>query len=134
MPKPRVATNVLAMRGAFETHPERAEDRAQEPKCIGELGDAPQNLTEPEAACWRELCGMVHAGSVGSNDRVALEIFASLLAEYRESRRDFNTAKLLRLQSFLAAFGMTPADRSRVKVGKAKDIDPMEKLLAKNKG
>lgn len=55
-------------------------------------------------------------------DNVAVELAAMLLAEARELSVEFHPAKLAQLRGLLGSFGMTPADRSKVKA-----INPVRK-------
>lgn len=47
-------------------------------------------------------------------DRLALELAAQLLAQFRTDPVEFPAAKLVRLEALLGKFGMTPADRAKV--------------------
>ena len=105
---------MLRLVGAFEKNPARGRARAGEPDPVGEIGEPPAALSLPERAAWNEICTISHAGVLCRADRLAVELAARLLAEYRLAPVTFPNARLLRLQILLGSFGMTPADRSRV--------------------
>lgn len=129
MSRPRTPTNVLDMRGAFKTHPERAAARANEPVVVDPVGEPPARCPADIAEAWRELAGQAPAGVLTAADRVALEMAALLLVKFRASPLTFTAAEFGRLQSILASFGMTPADRSRVGVAnKPASTNPFEAL------
>ena len=132
MPKPRTPTNVLALKGAFKKHPERKPDRADEP--VAETVNPatlplPLGLTELEVLAWRELAPRVHAGTFAMSDLPALVTMARLYAHVLfDEHLDLKVASAL--LRYLAMFGMTPADRSRVKVaGKAHKADPDDEFF-----
>ena len=118
MPAHRVPSAVLQLRGAFANHPDRA--RPDEPDGVGEIGDPPNRLTEAEAEAWRTIVGESIDGVLCRSDRTALEIASRLLAQMWEMGREFPREKWVELRHYLSAFGMTPADRSRVSVSHAK--------------
>jgi hypothetical protein len=103
----------LEARGAFENHPERKEDRANEPVPTGELGDPPAVLTPLQKALWAELAEIIPPGVARNADRWAIEMAVRIMSRVRTGRAKGNEYSTLK--SLLASFGMTPADRSRVK-------------------
>ena len=122
MPKPRLPTNVLALRGTIAHDPARYADRASEPQPSEFVDPAtlpvPATLSELEALAWVDLAGKVHGGSVAVHDLPALVTMARLYAVilFGES---IDLRAVTAFRQYLALFGMTPADRSRVSV-----IDP----------
>jgi hypothetical protein len=128
MGRPRTPSNVLDARGAFKKNPNRA--RPDEPESEGEIGDPPECFTEDQCAAWRDFARTCHAGVLGSADRIALEIAAVLLADFRVNL-EFPAAKLARLDSLLGRFGMTPSDRSKVKAPKKEAANSFKKLVKK---
>lgn len=129
MARPRTPSNVLDARGAFRKNPKRGDERANEPKPDVGLGPAPRHLSKRERACWSEIVKACTRGVLFAPDRIAVEMAARLLAEYREKKQAFTVSKLARLQSLLASLGMTPADRSRVKVQSETTPDELERAL-----
>lgn len=134
MPAPRLPSNVHALTGAFDAHPERARDRADEPE--PETIDirsvpVPPSLTELEAITWRRTAEVMHENVMTRPDVDMLVVYVRLmtLALY-EPEIDVKVAAQLR--SYSALFGLTPADRSRVKVvgGKKPKADPDGEFFA----
>ena len=116
MPKPRVPTNILDARGAFNGKPGRRQERKGEPVVTEPLGGPPKHLRAAQRRAWRDIADTAPAGVLTGADRIAVERCAVLLEESRRSPATFNAAKETRLNSYLSRFGMTPSDRSRVKV------------------
>jgi hypothetical protein len=128
MGRPRTPSNVLDARGAFKKNPNRA--RPDEPSSEGEVGAPPDCFTADQRAAWGDFTRTCHVGVLGGADRIALEIAAVLLADFRVNP-EFPAAKLARLDSLLGRFGMTPSDRSKVKVPKKEAANSFKKLVKK---
>lgn len=128
MPAHRVPTEVLSLRGAFKNHPERA--RPDEPEAVGEVGDPPDRLDESDVLAWETIVSECAPGVLCRSDRIAVEIAAILLAEKWELKRVFPKEKLVELRHYLQAFGMLPADRSRVMVKKAQKKSRLLEVLS----
>lgn len=111
MARPRTPTNVLDARGAFKKHPERARTDAQ---TAGPLGRPPAHVKGEVLKAWKEICKSAPLDVLTVSDRLALELAANLLAQFRTDAVDFPAAKLVRLEALLGKFGMTPADRAKV--------------------
>ena len=73
----------------------------------------------PVLDAWKEIEKSAPLQVLTKSDRLALELAANLLAQFRLNPVDFPAAKLVRLEALLGKFGMTPADRA--KVGGKKD-------------
>jgi hypothetical protein len=126
MARPRKPTAVLEASGAFINHPNRK--RPHEPKPVGELGDPPETLSQTERLLWLEIAADLPPG-VGTNaDRKSFEIMVCLMNQFRQSRR-ITGAELSQLTGLFGRFGMTPADRSKVKVSNDNAQDPLEAFL-----
>ena len=117
------------MRGAYKKDPQRV--RTGEPVGVGGIGDAPDRFTELQIAAWKEIVATCHAGVLCTADRIAVELAAVLLADFRSNASDMPAAKLARLDSLLARFGMTPSDRSKVSVPKKPAENPFSKVIKK---
>lgn len=131
MPKPRAPTNVLALRGAFKTNPARGRARAAEPPPDGEIGDPPDHLSVEARACWVEIVGLAHAGTLCRGDRLIVEHGAQLLAQLRADDWKVHPTLLVRWEGFLGRLGLTPSDRSKVSVRKGKpDADPLDEFAS----
>lgn len=122
--RPKTPTNVLELRGAYKKHPERKPKDGTEPELKDGVGEPPEYLAADEKALWHEIVSLACDGVLGDSDRLAVEIAATLMAEFRRGGRDeqgrplFTDARLSRLQAILGQLGMTPADRAKVKVPK----------------
>lgn len=111
MGRPRTPTNVLDARGAFKKNPQR---RRQDAEAAGELSGAPAHLTGGALQAWEEITRSAPRDVLTESDRLALELAAQLLAQFRADPVEFPAAKLVRLEALLGKFGMTPADRAKV--------------------
>lgn len=127
MGRPRTPTNVLDARGAFKKNPNRA--RTDEPSAETQLGDAPDFFTLDQVVAWNDIVSTSHAGVFCQADRSAVEIAAVLYAMFRQDPAGMPAAKLARLDSLIARFGGTPADRSKVTVQKKPAVNPFAKLV-----
>jgi hypothetical protein len=115
MGRPRLPTKVLTMRGSFEKHPERKKAREGEPEVSRGIGDPPKQLNEAEQARWAEIRDWAPWLTIA--DRPLLEQTVRLWMLDRSGKATAADSKLF--QSNLTRLGMTPADRSRVKVADA---------------
>jgi hypothetical protein len=130
MARPRTPTNVLEMRGAYKKNPQRK--REDEPEVATGLGPAPDYFSPEQADAWNVITSQCHAGVLCHADGIAVEIAAVLLANFRANPVDMPAAKLARLDSLLARFGMTPSDRSKVAGAKKEEpANPFAKLIKK---
>lgn len=114
MGRTKKPTHILELQGHLDA--KRRRERAQEPKRNGEVGTPPKHLTKPQREAWNELKRNAATGVFAKSDRVALEMAAVLLAEFRDDPSEMITSRLARLDSLLSRFGMTPSDRAKVTV------------------
>ena len=114
MARPRKPSATLELTGAYKKNSQRRHKL--EPRPEDGPGDPPLFMSFDEQEIWREIIAMCEPGVFGPSDRVALEIVTKLFYEFRFSYDTFTAAKLNRLETFLARFGMTPSDRSKVAV------------------
>lgn len=126
----RKPSNILKASGAFTKNPSRGRARADEPEVRGELGEPPERMTEAQREYWNELKGYMHLGVCAENDRPA---FTTLVFMYEALwKSDCEVSVMVAFLKALAYFGMTPADRSRVKVtNKPKVDDPWDEFGGK---
>ncbi|MDB5937533.1 MAG: hypothetical protein JWQ01_4877 [Massilia sp.] len=129
MGRPRTPSNILDARGAFNKNPNRR--RVDEPEPNGEIGDAPERFTEDERTAWAEIVGTCAAGVFCKSDRIAIEVASVLLAMFRADPAGIPGAKLARLDSLMARFGMTPSDRSKVSAPKPAAVNPFAAMVGK---
>ena len=118
MSRSRTRTNVLALRGAFKGNPGRAKDRADEPPAEGEVGPPPGYFSAVQTLAYGDLMRLSHAGVLCAADAIAVEVAAVLLARARSKPAAFTAGEVGRLQAMLGTLGMTPTDRSEVKIAK----------------
>jgi len=121
----------LEAAGSFIRHPERRAARALEPQPQGSLGDAPAHLNEDEQAVWAEIASLFASGVVTNQDRLAFELLACLISQFRHNREGMKSGELSLLSSLLGRFGLTPSDRSRVCVGPNHGKDALDEFLVK---
>lgn len=112
MARPRTPTKVLELRGAFKVHPGRR--RPDEPRPTGELGDPPVHLSEAALTAWNEIVAMAPPGVLTNSDRMAVEIAACLMAQFRAG--DLLPAGVGHLRGILGRMGLTPADRAGLSI------------------
>lgn len=115
----RTPTTVLELRGAFKNHPERKAERVNEPQVTTPLGGAPDVFNEAQRARWSEIAEWCPWLTIA--DRPVVEMAVRLWQAMRDGGKpDHKT-----LLACLAHLGMTPADRSKVKVPpKPEDKNP----------
>jgi len=115
-------THLKVMKGVDKKDPSRVNKN--EP-VASDIGQPPKHMKlKTMQNIWHEIVNDVAAGVFQSSDRVALELAVVLLYEFRKDPLKFGTMKMNRLQSLLAAFGMTPSDRSKIVVSKTEDDNP----------
>src|SRR3982074_2880666 len=112
MTRTRLPTAVLELRGSFKKHPERARERAGEPKPLNLLGPPPDRLKPKVKAVWKEM--RAEGYWLTSADALMVEIAAGLMAQHRAGEID-NPARSL-LISTLSKLGFGPTERSKLKV------------------
>lgn len=126
MGRNKTPSNLLELRGAMTAKKRR--ERAHEPAPNGEVGSPPEHLTDAQRAAWSEIKGNAPVGVFAKSDRIALELAAVLLTEFREDPKEMITSRMARLDSLLSRFGMTPSDRARVQVPEEQEPDGWDEL------
>ena len=112
MARPRTPTSILEGRGAFVNHPERRDQRANEPVPSAELGNAPKHFGKEEKRIWKELVQIALPGVLCNSDRWIAETLCILMA--RQRAYTITNTERGQLITILSRLGMMPADRSRV--------------------
>lgn len=116
---------VAELKGATRKHPERY--RKQPPAVDMPLGNAPDHLDKAGEKVWLakdvwfELSSYAPRGVLTGADRITMEVLSNLVVEYRRAPSEFPVGKYVHLIGCLARLGMTPADRQKLGVEKAKD-------------
>lgn len=122
-PQPR---EIAELKGATRVHPERY--RKDVPAVEQPLGEAPAHLSATAKAIWFEIEGLAPIKVLKGADRVALEILATLLEEYRAAPSEFSAAKIGHVIGLLARLGMTPADRQKLGTEKPPEGNPFDEF------
>jgi hypothetical protein len=116
LPKPR-EHHVLS--GATRKDPQRFHDEV--PKSPHALGDPPVGMHADAVAAWHEVVAACAKGVLTGADRIIVEITSNLLAEYRQDPPGFRVGKYRVMISCLARLGMSPSDRTQLRVEKPRD-------------
>ncbi len=118
MARPRTATKILELKGAFKRNPQR---KRSEPTCANQLKKtAPRYLNSDQKAAWRKIIKIAPPGVLQESDEMIVASVACLWAEFLQGPALMHPQKLLRLEIQLGRLGMTPSDRSKVTVEKPK--------------
>ena len=117
MSRPRKPTKVLELNGAFERNPQRRKAREHEPQPTGPLGDPPAHLDEAQQARWGEIAGW--APWLTETDRPLVESTCRLWMRIRSA--DAKSMEYAMFTANLSKLGMTPVDRSKVQMPRARD-------------
>lgn len=131
MARPRKPTKHHEISGAIEKNPARFADRVLEPVDDRPLGPPPERLEPEVRVAWEEIGRL--APWLGHADRIAVEVAAVLLAQFRRSLEKTPPQLLTRLEASLGQLGMTPASRSRVSVSTKTPDNPFQKHGARRK-
>lgn len=113
MGRTRTPTNVLDARGAFDKHPERRKERADEPVDERPLGDPPKGLSVDEVEAWHELVDMGRTW-LRYPDLPHLRVAAKLSAYVEHHGFPVATAQATLLNAYLTGLGFRAVDRSKV--------------------
>lgn len=128
MPAVRKPTAILEASGAYKHDPRRR--RHGEPDSGRGVGPAPEWLAQDARAIWDEIVADCAPGVWQSGDRGFLAALSELLARFRRDPTGFGTKSMTQLLGMLARAGMTPADRSKVVVGKSDEQEKPKHGLA----
>jgi hypothetical protein len=112
MPRPPLPTAVHEAKGSYIHNPQRRRDA--EPQAKGPIGEAPSRLNTEERAAWDELMEILPNGVATVECRWAMERFVRLMV--RSWAGDTAAWEEGLIRSYMAGFGMTPADRAKVHV------------------
>ena len=118
MAKSRTSTKILELRGAFKKNPQR---RRSEPEVKNQLRKtAPRYLNADQKSAWRKILKIAPPGVLMESDELIVASVACLWAQFTETKGRLDAQLLIRLEIHLGKLGMTPADLSRVSIGKTK--------------
>lgn len=120
----RVPTAIKELRGSYRKNPGRRPEG--EPVPVLGIGPAPSHFDPALARIWDEVVGMSYAGVLGEADRIGLETMCRLIKFMREEFEVMSGAQLAQLDGLIRQYGMTPVDRAKLVVPKAKPKNPYE--------
>ena len=126
MPRPRKPAHLKAIQGTDRINKQRLN--INEPREIGEIGEAPSYFNQAERDTWEEIKSIMYEGVAGTADRVALELLTRLMVEYRSAPENFQAAKLTIIGKLLSSFCMNPSDRTRVSIIPKRKENPFSAL------
>ncbi len=124
MGRPRQAAQIIKLKGAHKVNPGRYKNLDNEPQPTKPLGKMPGYFNEDEAACWNELVEMTPAGVLFNADRWVVETACRLMAKFRQDW--LSGAEFSQLVALMSRMGLSPADRSKIKVEKPKEDNPFD--------
>jgi hypothetical protein len=133
MGRPRKPTKELELSGAFEKHPERKRERADEPKPDGPIGPPPPHwLVDSGAfkfqeygrliAIWHELIAQAPPGVLTIADRTQLEIICGQVDQLRRGLLKPPAKK--DLSEMLGTIACRPDKRAGFKVSAGAGVVP----------
>ncbi len=120
MGRKKLPKNVHILNGTAKKNPKRMRARGNEPEITKHLGNPPRWLNKEEKAAWREIKKQCIEGVLGFSDRIAVEMASRLLVKCRGLAVfegvviEASASEQKLLQSYLASFGMSPADRTKI--------------------
>ncbi len=114
MPKTRLPSKILDLRGTFKKNPQRR--RSNEPVPDTPFPKTPpKHLNVAQRAAWRTIARATPTGLLTGSDVILVEVLACLLAEFRADPH-FQASRLARLSMELGRLGLNPSDRVRLAV------------------
>ena len=121
-------TRLLKLRGAYEKHPERERERANEPNLPLGVGDPPERFDAGQIECWNELAA---EGALWLTVayRKNLEIAAFLLAQWRRAGGGLDAKEMALYIKTLSDLHFGAAN-ARAKVNKTDGNEDQKALLA----
>ena len=132
MPRPKTPLAIADLKGQTRKNPQRYRDRANAPQPQHGVGEPPQWLTNEAANAWVEISSSLPSGVLTVADRVSVEVASTLIAEFRESPKNFTAARLAQLRGILGSLGLTPTDRLKLAVPEI--IEQNDPWLALSRG
>ena len=114
MGRPCKPTAILTLNGYFKKHPDREQQRRNEPIPSGPLGDPPSHFSTSQREIWTELARDAPANVLTNADRWISEIACVLMAKWRTG--EASAGEMTLLMRCLRQMGVTPSARSSVRV------------------
>lgn len=102
----------------------------QEPKPEGEV-KRPSFVKGRAARVWNQYAaGLIAAGVLTAWDVDMFGAWCCLMAEFQKDPDAFTASKISQMRALASSFGLTAADRSRIRVSPEKQsVDPAEKYF-----
>lgn len=122
MPPARKPLALLELSGGLATNPGRYADRLNNPKPAEELGEAPDFLSEEEAAVWNKLKEIIPAGVLGNSDIFMVELAARYIV-YSRKNWPLKPSEIAALTNIMGRLGLSPVDRTKIQVAPDKKDD-----------
>jgi hypothetical protein len=129
MPAPRKTTKQHELSGQLAARPQRFAEQGRgdsEPKPDPVVGNAPRHLNKAQQTIWRELMEQIPPQVATKADRVVIEIAVRMIDRMRNHTEEMRSGDYATLSRCLSQLGMTPADRSKIKVAEAPKVDEWE--------
>ncbi|MGF7180397.1 hypothetical protein [Tunturiibacter psychrotolerans] len=123
MPAHRKTAAAHELSGAAAKNPQRFTNRKGEPKPLAPIGPGPKHLTPIERAIWKEITAVAPPGTLGSSDRIILEIVCKLTCAFRTGLLT-RASEIAQLMNGLGRLGLSPADRAKLNVEPAPSSKP----------
>lgn len=114
MPKPRLSYDTAQVKGAVKINRGRFESRKTAPTTTGEVGSPPKRLSSDQKTAWIEITTAIPSGIAGASDRVAVEMAAVLLAQFRSNPIEMQASRIAILMQLLSRLGLDPQARTRL--------------------
>ncbi|WP_433963651.1 hypothetical protein [Tunturiibacter gelidiferens] len=125
MPAHRKSIEAHELSGAIAKNPKRFTQRKAEPRPASAIGPAPKHLNKEEKAVWKEIVDCAPAGSLGSSDRIILEVVCRLTQAFRSGTLS-RASEVAQLMNGLGRLGLSPADRAKLNVEPDQSSKPAE--------
>jgi len=128
MPRHKQPEEVARLKGAHRDNPARYRNRpAKHPDSVGR---APAYLRKEAKRAWNELVKWSLPGVLSATDRPTLEVFANLLADFRDAPSEFPAPKIASMLTCIGRLGMTPSDRQKIIMAKQpQQVNPMAEFV-----
>lgn len=118
--RPRKPTQVLKIRGTAQNCRLKSQGREDELVVGGGFPDPPSWLDPLAIEEWERVRRISdYASAIKESDFAVMCLYCDLFAAFRKDRKRFSFSAAQLLASLAGKLGMTPADRSKVHVGKS---------------
>jgi len=131
MGAPKKPMAVRELHGTAHRNKQRNNDDAPQPE--RGIGPAPSYFTEAEVEVWDYLVTIMHDDVLKEPDRPTFEVLAKLFYRFRYGTFDkeatipaLMAAELNKMVGIMSLYGMTPADREKIKVKKKSERNPFD--------